>query len=618
VKTLIYDIEILGGNFFSVTFIDYKTNKFIQIYKLNNIEHNVDKLLPIIDNCFLIGYNNKMYDDIILNKVRKEGINTKELYNLSQEIINSQKKGRPLWENNNVLPYMRYGVKSLDLMKILAFDKLKISLKQCAINLRHDWIQDLPFEHDYCPKLSDIPTILKYNKNDVDITKRLLDSIIDSVQLRINYSKEFKVDVLNASRTYIGKKTLDKYYSEHTGLDIEEFSKLRTYRNKIYMSECISNLVKFKTPEMNKMLDYFKSYSVGSVDEGIDYLVLFKGKGYQMGFGGLHSVDRPAIYHSTNDVDIMDADVDSYYPFVMLKHKIKPEHVHEEFYNILETITTKRLLAKKSGDKITTETLKITINSIFGLYNFPNYWLYDPKAALSVTINGQMFLLMMIEELELNGFEVISANTDGVTTIVPINRKEEYYNICKKWQEYCQFSLSFTKYYRYIRRDVNNYVSESEKEIKQKGCFLDKQSLDKGYNTTIIAKAVNNYFLKNIPVEETITTGNNIFDYCLSEKTGNQFVMEYHYIKDDNKFIDTLQKNNRFFISKKGGTLLKRKTDNSLHNVALGWQTTILNKYNENELNYYLSNVDHRYYIAEAKKIIDQIEDKQLTLDIWR
>ena len=120
------------------------------------------------------------------------------------------------------------------------------------------------------------------------------------------------VDVLNASRTYIGKKTLDKYYSEHTGLDPEEFSKLRTYRNKIYMSECISDLIKFKTPEMNKMLDYFKSYSVGSVDEGIEYLVLFKGKGYQMGFGGLHSVDRPKIYKSTDMFYIMDADVNNW------------------------------------------------------------------------------------------------------------------------------------------------------------------------------------------------------------------------------------------------------------------------------------------------------------------
>lgn len=617
-KTLIYDIEVLGGNFFSVTFIDYKTNKFIQIYKLNNIEHNVDKLLPIIDNCFLIGYNNKMYDDIILNKVRKEGINTKELYNLSQEIINSQKKGRPLWENNNVLPYMRYGVKSLDLMKILAFDKLKISLKQCAINLRHDWIQDLPFEHDYCPKLSDIPTILKYNKNDVDITKRLLNSIIDDVKLRINYSKEFKVDVLNASRTYIGKKTLDKYYSEYTNQEFDYFKTFRTHRSEIQISECILDQICFKTKEMSQMLDFFKRHVIKNIDEGIDYLVLLNGKGYQMGFGGLHSVDRSKIYKSTEDVDIIDCDGDSYYPNLMINYKIKPEHVDDKFFDILKEITTKRLIAKAKKDKVTAETLKITINSIFGLLNFPNYWLYDPKAALTVTINGQMFLLMLIESLELNSFEVISSNTDGITTLVPKNRRDEYDSICKEWENFCKINLSFTKYDNYIRRDVNNYMVKYSGDIKQKGCFLDKQSLDKGYNTTIIAKAVNNYFLKNIPVEETITTGNNIFDYCLSEKTGNQFVMEYHYIKDDNKFIDTLQKNNRFFISKKGGTLLKRKTDNSLHNVALGWQTTILNKYNENELNYYLSNVDHRYYIAEAKKIIDQIEDKQLTLDIWR
>jgi len=618
VKTLIYDIEILGGNFFSVTFLDYKTNKSLQIYKLNNIEHNTDKLLPIIDNCFLIGYNNKMYDDIILNKIRKEGVNTRELYNLSQEIINSQKKNRPLWENTNVLPYMRYGVKSLDLMKILAFDKLKISLKQCAINLRHDWIQDLPFEHDYSPVIEDIPTILKYNKNDVDITKRLLDSIIDAVKLRINYSKEFKVDVLNASRTYIGKKTLDKYYSEYTNQEFDYFKTLRTNRSEIRISECILDQICFKTKEMGQMLEFFKSRVIKSIDDGIDYLVLLNGKGYQLGFGGLHSIDRPKIYKSTEDVEIIDCDGDSYYPNLMINYKIKPEHVDNKFFDILKEITTKRLIAKASKDKVTAETLKITINSIFGLLNFSNYWLYDPKAALTVTINGQMFLLMLIEDLELNGFEVISSNTDGITTLVPKNRREEYNNICKKWEEFCKINLSFTKYDNYIRRDVNNYIVKYSEDTKQKGCFLEKQSLDKGYNTAIIPKAINNYFLKNIPVEETITKGDNIFDYCLSEKTGNQFVMEYHYIKDDNKFIDTLQKNNRFFISKKGGTLLKRKTDNSLHNVALGWQTTILNKYNENELNYYLSNVDHRYYIAEAKKIIDQIEDKQLTLDIWK
>lgn len=302
----------------------------------------------------------------------------------------------------------------------------------------------------------------------------------------------------------------------------------------------------------------------------------------------------------------------------MLKYKIKPAHAEDEFFDVLDLITTKRLKAKAEKDKVTADTLKITVNSIFGLLNFQNYWLYDPKAALSVTINGQMFLLMLIEKLELGGFEVISANTDGVTAIVPKNKMDDYKKICEEWERYCGFNLSFTKYIKYIRRDVNNYIAQSEYDVKQKGCFLDKQKLDKGYNTVIIPRAINNYFLKGIPVEETISTGTDIFDYCLSEKTGSQFTMEYHYLDEDVKVIEKLQKTNRFFISKKGGTLMKHKADDSYHNAALGWIVTILNDYKEDKLSEYLSNIDHKYYISEAKKIIELIEDKQLTLDIWK
>ena len=304
-----YDLEVLGDIFFSGTFINPKTNEIVQLYKYKDKEYNLDKLSFFLNEAFLVGYNNKMYDDPIMNKIRKEGINTKEIFELSQELINSQKTGIPVWKNDKILPYLRYGVRSLDLMKILAFDKQKVGLKQCAVNLRHPIIQDLPFEYNFNIEESDIPMILEYNKNDVDVTIRLFRYIKEDIELRIDYSNEYKIDVLNASRTYIGKKTLDNYYSEHTGQDYSEFKDLRTRRYKINTSECISDRVTFKTPEMNKMLDYFKSYSVNSIDDGIDYLVLFNNKGYQMGFGGLHSVDRPKIYKSTNEIDIIDADV---------------------------------------------------------------------------------------------------------------------------------------------------------------------------------------------------------------------------------------------------------------------------------------------------------------------
>ncbi len=86
---------------------------------------------------------------------------------------------------------------------------------------------------------------------------------------------------------------------------------------------------------------------------------------------------------------------------------------------------------------------------------FPNHWLYDPLCALRITINGQLYLLMLVEALVKNGFKVISANTDGLITLVPKVRSELYKNICSEWEKKTNFDLEYTYYKKYIRRDVN-------------------------------------------------------------------------------------------------------------------------------------------------------------------
>lgn len=610
----VYDIEILGGNFFCSTFINPKTNEKLVCYVLNGVAHNTHILFDIIPKCILIGYNNKSYDDIILNYIwtNKEVV-TSELYALSNDIIKNQNSGEPLWKNDDLKPFLKGKVESIDLMKILAFDKLKVSLKQCAVNLRHPLILDMPIDHKLYVQEKDLDLILNYNLNDVNITLTLLNKLKPDINLRFKTSYDYKVNVKDASRTAIGKEIFNKYYSDYTGLEYEQFKDLRTPRSYIQLRECILPGIHYKTNIMNTMLDYFKSKTVYSIDEGIDYLILFNNKGYQMGFGGLHSIDRPAIYTSTEDCIILDADVGSYYPNILIQYGIKPEHCSDVFLQILTDITDRRLQAKAKKDMITADTLKITINAVFGLFNYPKYWLYDPKAALTTTINGQMFLLMLIEDLELNGFEVISANTDGVTTMVDKNNLEKYNKICKAWEDYTKFNLEFKQYNKYVRRDVNNYsVEVKDDDQKTKGIFSEKQILEKGYNTAIIPKALNNYFFKGIPIQDTISNGDNIFDYCLSEKSGNQFKMELHYLDGLDKKVLPLQKTNRYFIANKGGTFLKRKQDDSLINMQVGWQVYILNDFNKDKD--YLSNIDKRYYINECNKTIEIIEDKQLKL----
>jgi hypothetical protein len=500
-------------------------------------------------------------------------------------------------------------------MKILAFDKLKVGLKQCAVNLRHPLIQDLPFHHTREVLKCDLDIILSYNMNDVRITQVLLNRLRSALNLRFKVSKDYKVNVKNASNTYIGKEIFDKYYADYTGLRFNTFKDLRTHRSKIYLKDCIVPEIHYKTDIMNDMLSTFKSQVVYSINDAINYKIIYKDKGYQMGFGGLHSIDRAGIFQSTDDVSIWDADVSSFYPNILLEYKIKPEHCRSEFFKILADLTDRRLKAKALKDDITADTLKITVNSVFGLLNFENYWLYDPQAALSTTINGQLFLLMLIEDLEENGFEVISANTDGVTSYVPNNRYEEYQKICQNWSKSTRFNLEYKKYLKYVRRDINNYVVLEDKgEIKTKGIFSEKQMLEKGYNTSIIPKALNNYFLKGVSIQDTINTSIDIFDFCLSEKSGSQFKMELHYLSGTEKKIKSLQKTNRYFIANKGGTFLKRKEDDSIHNMQVSWQVYILNNFIKDKEQEYINNVDKRYYISECNKILETIEDKQLKL----
>jgi DNA polymerase elongation subunit (family B) len=65
--------------------------------------------------------------------------------------------------------------------------------------------------------------------------------------------------------------------------------------------------------------------------------------------------------------------------------------------------------AKKVGKDTEAYVLKILVNSVFGKTLFEHHWLYDPLVGLRVTINGQLYMLMLIEKLTLAGFKVISA-----------------------------------------------------------------------------------------------------------------------------------------------------------------------------------------------------------------
>lgn len=627
----IYDIETYQ-NFFCITFKNYKTKEVKQFVIFEGYKNDIEEIIKFIDNphLWLVGYNNFYFDNQILkymweNRIFYIGERTnsiaQHIYNFATKVIAEEWR-----EHTYNLPF-----KSLDLMKIGNLHQK--SLKLIGTVFKWHKLQDIPLEWGSVITQYSMDTILKYNMNDVEITEKLCELLEPQIKLRFNISKEYGVDIHSESDSGISNRLLEKFYSEVSGLLPSQFRKWRTKRNRIGFWDVIFPDVSFRTKELQDFLkDLRKTLFYPSIPF-TKKTVVYDGVKYVVGVGGLHSDDKGGLFKSDDKTKYIDADIGSFYPSMIVNNNIHPAHLSDAFIRKYKETMQQRVDAKKKSkdgrmkkenrDKylMMADTLKIVINSTFGKMGYEHHWLYDPLAMLRVTINGQLYLLMLIEQLVMRGFKVITANTDGIITEVPVDREEEYKEICSKFQEATRFDLEYTYYKLYARSSVNDYIAITEDgKVKTKGDFnipnidnlhIDTFMLRRGFDKPIVAIALNEYFINNTPIEETIRNHKDIYDFCTAKKTDKKFVNKYHYLKDGELYKDELQQSVRYYISTNGGSLYKveRETGKTI-SYCVGKAMTIFNDYFESK-NY---NIDYSYYISETQKILDEIDNPQLTL----
>ena len=229
--------------------------------------------------------------------------------------------------------------------------------------------------------------------------------------------------------------------------------------------------------------------------------------------GGLHSCEKSIAHKSDGEFLLIDRDVASYYPNIILNLGLYPKHLGPDFLRVYGAIVEQRLSAKKSGNSIDADALKITINGGFGKFGSKYSVLYSPDLLLAVTLTGQLSLLMLIEMLELSGIHVISANTDGIVIKAPRKRMDEMNNIIKQWEEITNFETEETQYDALYSRDINNYIAvKPGGKCKFKGAYSDPWSdakaaifrFHKNPSTQICITAVEKLITKGVPVEQTI------------------------------------------------------------------------------------------------------------------
>lgn len=648
----VYDIEVFQ-NIFHCSVKNTETNNIYkfeiserknQLRELVKFFKQVDKYITWGDyyttninipaNVIFCGYNNLHYDNPIINyiieyedKLMQYNIPTicSSIFNLSKTITTSSEDNIDAWK------HWKYQIwfDTFDILTMLYSNKLRVGLKEIQVTMQYPNVQEFVCDWTKPLPLEDFDSMIDYNINDIESTSELLNRCKKDVDLRIAIEDEYGVRVLSKDGVNIGMKILTQKYLEKTGLTWWDIKDLRSPMSVIPLKDVILPFIKYDSPILQRVLEDMKNQIVSPGRKGYENKFVFNNLRYSVGVGGIHSVNSPEIIIPRDDEMLIDIDVASLYPSMLIEYEFYPKHLGKEFLEVYKQIKDERIEAKHNGDKVKNETLKLALNGLSGNLQNEHNFCYSPFAVMQIRINGQLLLLMLAEKLTQIGCRIIQANTDGLFVLLKKDAYSKVNSICREWEQLTKLTLEEDRFKAMYQYAINDYFAITEdNKVKEKGMFITAVKLGKGLTPKIIPKAVISFFKDGIPVEDTIKNCTDIRDFLMSEKTGKQWHVEY--------MNEEQQRTNRFYASTNGGYLWKWKdtghkegeiitytepyvgehkykaSARQYQNMLTASGVTLLNKFDDKPIEE--RKINYRYYIMEAYKIIRDLKPLQLSL----
>lgn len=550
----VYDTESFP-NYWLAAFKLAGTNKVITFELFDRsltLNENL-KLAWIMNNFLTIGFNSNNYDNLIVYLAINQ-FSAYDLHRASSEIINGAWKTELEKVYNVKFPTYNH-------IDVISICPLRGSLKRRAGQLHSKRMQDMPIDPSKRLTEKEAKDIKAYCFNDLDNTELVYNELSDQIKLRYQLSSIYQIDVRSKSDAQIAEAVIGA-----------EFKKLRGFwpkKPKVDLSATVKydvpDFICFQTDLMKSKLELIANTEMTLdalghpvLPQNIREQLTFKlgYSTYTMGIGGLHSNEESISHTSDNECIIVDNDVASYYPAIIINQSLYPTSLGETFIDIYKDLVKRRLDAKKAKNKPVAESLKITINGSFGKFSDMHSILYSPKLGIQTTLTGQLAILMIIEALELIGINVISGNTDGFVTKVPKSRKHEFDALLKAWEDHTDFVLEETEYKSIHSQNINNYIAvKTDGKCKTKGYFanpwIDKDlaifRFHKNPETTICSEAICSFLSDNIDIKSTIYNCKDINKFVSvrtvkggAEKDGVYLgkVIRWYYAKNESGYIN--------------------------------------------------------------------------------
>jgi DNA polymerase elongation subunit (family B) len=448
--------------------------------------------------------------------------------------------------------------------------------------------------------------------------KRLQKRIIDE---SMQYNKDGKLIVPSAKE----RETIKKRYDIDVNVRVDEETMFSEFKDDVKeLCEMIGNkefpAVRYIPPERIK----FEREDLTEIVKKIGKeLIVLDGGGspilpkwlenevisigtsrYNVGLGGLHSMEKSMVVIPEKHQTLGNVDVASYYPSLILSLKLFPKQLTETFLEVYSKIKATRLEAKLESKQLskrlkelesegnkdeieqvkielkrantTNESLKTTINGSFGKYGSHYSFLYAPDLLLQITITGQLYLLMLIEQLEKNGFKVVSSNTDGVEILYDTVKQKELEKIVGDWEKLTEMEMEFGYYNGLYARDVNNYVAVYDGYTKAKGVYADpslpENLMEKNSEYPIVFEAIRTFLLTGKPMKETIRECKDVTQFLTSTTvTGGAIFSDEQFPNTDEyeNYLKNATKQNKA-LEKRNETYQKDLVLNSKNTKYLG------------------------------------------------
>lgn len=464
--------------------------------------------------CVNFGYNNKRYDNIILNGV-VNGFTPRQLKILSDIIIDPEVQYSS-HEAMRIAPFARKRYQNFVFQDML--DDNTGSLK----------------EKESCMQLDIRESTVDFNKE--NLTEQEKEEVIDYCRHDVWSGMQFYKQVLKsfvATKLLVGKvfdiPAEACYKSTNAQISGRALGAKRTSwpdskREDIDIPKELQQYIHYSLP---------KEVVARLCASGDKFNYKLFGNTVSYSNGGIHSIPIKNLQVKSGDGwKLINVDAASFYPAIMIFWKTLSRAVSrpDMFKDMYET----RLRFKREGNKSqealdTSQAYKLILNTTFGASG--NKWLdlYDPYMTTKTCRLGQLLLTSLANniynQIGKDKIQVVQTNTDGVLVYIQEDMVPMLHRIGDEWTKVTNILLEYEDEEITWQRDVNNYILYKQSgAIKSKGGYFVTDMIQPGYNRV---RPLNTYVCRDA-VKEYLKHGTDIVEYIYNEQDISKFIVTCH------------------------------------------------------------------------------------------